>query len=258
MGINNRFLISLILALAIMGGAASSFAEEPKVCKPFRENSAVNPLVVSEMLASAEFGGLYRIQPSSSSFYFHINSIIGEINAEFRIFQGGISLLASKEFEQGPALLRIDTNSLKTDSFLARNLLKGKDFFDAENFPEVLFVSNDLRWTTPTSGVLRGDLTLRGVTREITFNIKLTETNVASIEKSDKIQIVITSTIQRSNFGMDAFPSLAEDTVELIMQVDVERYVDETASNSADSESPDKAKPLKESSTGAFITYIPG
>ena len=57
---------------------------------------------------------------------------------------------------------------------------------------------------------------------------------------------------------MDAFPGLAEDTVELVMQVDVERYVIEAAPLSADSESPDKAKPLKEFPTGAFITYIPG
>ena len=117
MNINNRFLKGIILAIALLSGATTSFAEEPKVCSPFRENSAVDPLVVSKMLASAEYGGLYRIQPSSSSFNFHINSVIGGITAEFRIFQGGVSLLASKKFEQGPALLRIDTNSLKTNSF---------------------------------------------------------------------------------------------------------------------------------------------
>lgn len=258
MSIHIRFLSGLIFALAIISGSTAGFAEEQEVCSPFRENSAVDPLVVSEMLASAEYGGVYRIQPSSSSFYFHINSVIGKINAEFRIFQGGISLLPSKKFEHGPALLRIDTNSLKTNSFLVKNLLKGSDFFDVGNFPEVLFVSKDLRWTTSTSGVLKGNLTLRGITRQITFSIMLTETDVASIEKSDKIQIIITATIQRSDFGMDAFPGLADDTVELVMQVDVERYVTEMAHQSADSNAPDKIKPLEELPAGAVIAYISG
>lgn len=224
MNINNRFLKSIILAIALLSGATTGFAEEPKVCSPFRTNSAVDQSIVSKMLASAENGGLYRIQSSNSSFSFNVNSAIGQITAEFRIFQGGISLLPSQKYEQGPALVRIDTTSLKTNSFLIKHLLKGRDFFDVKNFPEVIFVSNDLRWTSPTGGELEGDLTLRGVTKRVIFNIELISTDVASIEDSDKIQVKISTTIQRSDFGMNAHPGLADDAVDLLMKVGVERY----------------------------------
>jgi polyisoprenoid-binding protein YceI len=45
--------------------------------------------------------------------------------------------------------------------------LKSADYFDVENHPEARFRSTGFHWEGGSRGVLRGELTIKGVTREI-------------------------------------------------------------------------------------------
>lgn len=218
------FLPGLIIAVAlVVSGINGSFADNPKLCAPFK-NSEVDQTVVAMLLDAAEKGGLYRIESSTSNLAFGVNSVIGHIEARFTDFQGGISLKEKTPIKQGPALVRIGTDSLKTDGFLVRQLLKGNQFFNVEKYPAVYFVSKNLRWVSPHEGILEGELTLRGITRQVSFHVDLANADVTSIENADIIKMKATTTIQRSDYGMDAFPSLADNTVDLSIQVSASRY----------------------------------
>jgi polyisoprenoid-binding protein YceI len=61
----------------------------------------------------------------------------------------------------------IDSNHAERDKHL-----RGKDFLDVGKFPEARFVSTGYRENTDKSGVLSGNLTLHGVTRTVTINVK--------------------------------------------------------------------------------------
>jgi polyisoprenoid-binding protein YceI len=65
--------------------------------------------------------------------------------------------------------------------------LKSGDFFDVANYPEVSFVSSSLK-----DGKLTGELTLRGITKEISFPIEKTGDSISA-------DFVIDS----SEFGID-------------------------------------------------------
>ena len=223
---NTRKLLSkgfLIVLITLLGSTPVSAVDDQKLCAPFK-NSAVDQSIVTTLLTAAEHGGLYRIEPTASNLAFGVQSVIGRIEVEFTDFQGGISLQSSEQIEQGPALVRVGTGSLQTNGFLVKQLLKGGNFFDVEHFPEVFFVSKELRWISQTKGILAGDLTLRGTTRRVTFHVDLPEADVAAIERTDKIQMKATTTIQRSDFGMDAFSGLADNEVDLSIQVVAARY----------------------------------
>lgn len=65
----------------------------------------------------------------------------------------------------------IDTASINSNHGERDQHLRSDDFLDAENYPQATFVSTDFQPDGEGGGLLRGDFTLRGVSREIEFNI---------------------------------------------------------------------------------------
>jgi polyisoprenoid-binding protein YceI len=220
--IRKFFLCAAIAAIALSGQATAWAADEEELCAPFK-NSRVDQSLVAMMLAAAEQGGLYRIQSSTSSVGFCAQSAVGRIEAQFTAFQGGV-LLDGNQPRDGKALMRVDVDSLTTQAWLLGDLLKGESFFDADKFPEILFVSTALQWNSPTQGVLQGELTLRGVTRPVEFNIQLVGSGDAPSEQAEKVQVKATATIRASEFGMQSVPKFADDAVDLCMRVEAVRY----------------------------------
>ena len=213
-----------IAAIALLGSIANSVAYDKELCAPFK-NSKVDQSLVAMMLTAAEEGGLYLIRSSTSSVGFCANSLIGRVEAEFTVFQGGISLLASSPaHEHGQTLFRVDTGSLKASDKLLQQLIKSKGFLDVENFPEILFVSSSLTWTSRTEGLLEGLLTLHGTTRPVSFAVKLAGLDDNPLLLSDEVEVKATTTIRPSEFGIDTLPKFVTDSVNLCMRVNAVRY----------------------------------
>lgn len=61
----------------------------------------------------------------------------------------------------------VDTNHAERDKHL-----RGKDFFDVEKYPEARFVSTGFKDNGDGTAVLTGELTLKGVTRPVTIDVK--------------------------------------------------------------------------------------
>lgn len=213
-----------VAAIALLVSIANGSANQDELCAPFK-NSKIDQSLVAMMLSAAEEGGLYLIRSSTSSVGFCVNSLIGRVEAEFTVFQGGISLLASSpQHEYGQTLFRVDTDSLKTGDKLVQHLIKSKSFLDVENFPEILFVGTGLTWTSRTEGLLDGLLTLHGTTRPVSFAVRLAASDDTSVLLSDEVEVKATTTIRPSEFGIDTLPDFITDSVNLCMRVNAVRY----------------------------------
>ena len=66
----------------------------------------------------------------------------------------------------------IDTTSLNSNHEARDKHLKSGDFLDVAKYPEAKFVSTGLKMDEGDNGTLTGDLTLHGVTRPVTIQIK--------------------------------------------------------------------------------------
>jgi polyisoprenoid-binding protein YceI len=64
----------------------------------------------------------------------------------------------------------INTNSINTGISGLDSHLKSEDFFDVSRFPEIVFVSSSIN-----DGIMKGDLTFHGVTKEITFPVEIND-----------------------------------------------------------------------------------
>ena len=195
---------------------------ETDVCAPFKDG-VVDESIVSKMLAAANDGHLYRINPDSSKVGFCVDSPIGLIKGEFKDFTGGLTFLHENASTNEQALVIVNTASLETKGPFIEGMLKGKKFFDVENFPEMLFVSTGFKWVSETEAVLLGELTLHGVTKAVGFHVVLVD-QPGDDEQGQRILVKATTLIHRSEFGLTALSPMVSDSVNLCMSVDAVRY----------------------------------
>ena len=212
-----KIFTGFVLALFLTPAMA-----ETDVCAPFKDG-VVDESIVSKMLAAANDGHLYRINPDSSKVGFCVDSPIGLIKGEFKDFTGGLTFLQENASTNEQALVIVNTASLETKGSFIEGMLKGKKFFDVENFPEMLFVSTGFKWVSETEAVLLGELTLHGVTKAVGFHVVLVD-QPGDDENGQRILVKATTLIHRSEFGLTALSPMVSDSVNLCMSVDAVKY----------------------------------
>ncbi|NOQ68676.1 MAG: hypothetical protein GQ573_00970 [Gammaproteobacteria bacterium] len=196
----------------------SAHAGNTELCKPF-ENAEIDQSLIATMLKAANDGYLYQVKANSSQMGFCVESSIGVVKGNFENFQGGIAL----KDEDTQALLFIDVDSLETNALFIKNLLKSDEFFNVKDFPELVFISSGFEWISDTRAVLKGELSMHGITKPIAFYVEITEVD-GDLSDSNSIIIKATTTVQRSEFGMQSLSSMVSDKVNLCMTVEAERY----------------------------------
>jgi polyisoprenoid-binding protein YceI len=221
----NTFFKQIILTVTLLTGFGqlqAEEAEEVELCEPFKDG-VVNESMLETMLSAAEDGHLYRIQQASSKVGFCVDSKLSRIEGDFHDFQGGIAL-DTGDTADGQTMVLIRAASLDTRGAFIENMLKSESFFDVENHPEILFVSNGFKWTGPESAVLKGQLTMRGITKPVIFNVTLTALDGKQVKLAEKILVKATTTINRADFGMDTLASMVNNDVQLCMSVEALKF----------------------------------
>ena len=212
----------MLLTVTLLAATGMVLAEDTDICAPFMDGK-VDESLLEAMLSAANDGHLYRIQQSSSRVGFCVDTKLARIEGDFRHFQGGMTLTAGDNTD-GQTMILIKADSLDTEGAIIKKMLKSEDFFDVEHYPEVLFISNGFKWTGPKTAVLKGDLTIRGITRPVTFNVTLTTVDANKVDKAQKILVKATTTIDRSEFGMKKLATMVNNNVQLCMSVEAVKY----------------------------------
>ena len=97
---------------------------------------------------------------------------------------------------------RVKAASLDTN-FGARDAhLRSPDFFDAETFPDITFVSTKVEPTGDDVFAVTGDLTIRDVTRPITFEVEL-EGIVPGMTGARHAGLSARAKLQREDWGLN-------------------------------------------------------
>lgn len=115
---------------------------------------------------------MYQIDIAHSQIQFTVrHMMISKVRGWFEKFEGEVQL-----DEQNPANttvnVRIDASSINTRDEKRDGHLRSGDFLDAENHPYLTFTSRRVDVTSADSAKLYGDLTIRGITREVVMDVE--------------------------------------------------------------------------------------
>jgi polyisoprenoid-binding protein YceI len=114
----------------------------------------------------------WQMDPAHSSFQFKIRHLtVSNVKGDFSKFQG-IAIIDDQNITQLKVEVAIDAASVNTGHAQRDEHLRGSDFFDITKYPTITFVSKKVIKTDANRFKVIGDLTLRGVTREITVDVE--------------------------------------------------------------------------------------
>ena len=171
-------------------------------------------------------GHVYEIQPETSKMEFRVDSPIGDVWASFHDFEGRFLMLRGG-YDHAPASIDINAGSLDTDGGLIGAMLKSESFFDVENFPSMHFVGSSFKWYSVRRAVLKGYMTIKNITRQVAFFVELVDADVDFADRySDRITVTASTTIRRSEFGIDSLFPAVSDNVNLFMSIDARKKHD--------------------------------
>ena len=131
------------------------------------------------LLTTVLYGGVltaraddtYKIDPVHSSISFKIRHFFSYVNGSFKKFEGTISVDPVHP-EKSSVTATIDTASVDTKNDKRDEDLRSEHFFDVAKYPTITFKSKSVKQTGADSGDIVGNLTMHGVTKEITLHVK--------------------------------------------------------------------------------------
>jgi len=140
---------------------------------------------------------LYTIDIPQSKVEFFVSSSMGNVNGTFKDWKGELKVATPGVPESASLDLQISASSMTTGDGIKDGVVKGKDFFFVEKFPEITFTSTKVIPTAdPNKFQVQGDFTLRGVSKPVTLQVTLDR------EGNGRGQIDADLSFDRREFGM--------------------------------------------------------
>ena len=145
--------------------------------------------------------GHYSIDPSHSRIGFVArHAMVTKVRGSFDEFEGSC-YFDPQDPSKTSLKLVIQAASIDTRNADRDNHLRSNDFFDMENFPTLTFASTDVAAEGTTYHVT-GDLTVRGVTKQITVDFEYLGAATDPFG-NDRIGFEGTAVINRKDFGVN-------------------------------------------------------
>ena len=113
----------------------------------------------------------YAIDKTHSEATFQVRHLVTRVRGRFSDFEGAIQFNADQP-EQSSVDFTIKTASVDTSVADRDNHLRSEDFFHAEKFPTITFVSKKIVNTGGSEFDVTGTLTIRGVAKDVTIPVE--------------------------------------------------------------------------------------
>jgi polyisoprenoid-binding protein YceI len=113
----------------------------------------------------------YQIDFAHSNIGFSVrHMMITKVRGQFDKFSGEVSL-DEQNPENTTVHIVIDASSINTREGQRDAHLSSPDFLDTAQYPELIFDSRRVEVLDETHAILTGDLTIRGVTKEVSMDV---------------------------------------------------------------------------------------
>jgi polyisoprenoid-binding protein YceI len=203
---------SILLAAALLAGSTFAQAQTKADGKKATTKTASQP-------------SKWNNDPTHSSIKFTVSHLtVSEVEGRFKTFTGTIET-PGDDFNNASITFTADVNSITTEDNTRDNHLKSDDFFNAEKYPQMTFKSTSFKKMRNNIYSLEGDLTIRDVTKHVTFAVLYGGT-VTDPWGNVKAGFKATGKVSRKAFGLkwnkltEAGGAVVGDEVNIILNLE--------------------------------------
>ena len=113
----------------------------------------------------------WNVDYAHSSIKFTVTHlVISEVEGSFKKFDGSMES-TGQDFSNAKISFSANVASISTDNDQRDGHLKSDDFFNSEKYPQMTFKGTSFRKIKDNKYQLKGDLTIRDVTKPVTFDV---------------------------------------------------------------------------------------
>ena len=141
------------------------------------------------------------IDPMHSEVQFKVKHlVISTVSGFFKSFEGSLET-ESDDFENAAISFSLNIDSIDTNQSQRDEHLKSAEFFDAAQYPTIDFKSTSFTKTGDDEFELKGDLTVKGVTKPVTLAAEYGG-SADDFYGNTKAGFEVTGKINRKDFGL--------------------------------------------------------
>ena len=140
--------------------------------------------------------GTWELDGVHSSIGFEVEYMVGVFRGQFRDVEARLAVDGESAVLEGAA--RVASVDVKDENLAAH--LQSPEFFDAERHPKLRFSSQDVT-RTGDELVVRGDLTIKGITKPVELRGAITDP-ITDPYGRERIGLDLKATVDRTEFGL--------------------------------------------------------
>lgn len=172
-------------------------------------------LIMALISPAFAFAKKLEVDPNHSTIAFEATHLkISKIPGRFTDFSGTVDF-DEKDITKSKVDFVVNIPSITTAVSKRDDHLRTADFFDAQKFPKATFQNSSIK-KSGASYMLTGDLTIRDVTKKVSFQMKSLGKVEDPMMKTEKYVFSATGKINRKDFGINYGPdAIVGDNVDL-------------------------------------------
>ena len=169
--------------------------------------------------------GVYTVDPVHSTLTFvarHL--VVSKVRGRFADFTGTITIGDTPETSSVVAVAK--AASITTDNEMRDNHIRSNDFLGQETYPTLTFKSTSLTSKGGDAYELVGDLSIRDVTKSVTFAVEFQGTGPSTVPGGSVIGFEATTEIDRRDFNVNFDGTLENGAVavshKIVLELNIE------------------------------------
>ena len=182
-------------------------------------------MTTTTSIATLPKAGTYTIDPAHTEVGFIARHLIGtKVRGRFTEVSGTFTVAENPEESSVEAT--VQAASIHTNQSMRDDHLRTNDFLDVANYPTLTLKSTGLKQVDDTHWVLTGDLTIRGVTKSVDFDLEFLGEGASMQEGKTVVAFSASAEIDRRDFGVSFNHSLLDGSVvvgnKVVIEIEVE------------------------------------
>jgi polyisoprenoid-binding protein YceI len=169
--------------------------------------------------------GTYVIDPAHTEVGFIARHLVGtKVRGRFGEVSGTFTVAENPE--ESTLTAQVEAASITTGNSMRDDHLRTNDFLDVPNYPTLSLTSVGLKREDDAHWVLKGELTIRGVTKPVDFHVEYLGEGPSMQEGQTVVAFSATAEIDRRDFGVSFNHSLLDGSVVVGNKVVIELEVE--------------------------------
>jgi polyisoprenoid-binding protein YceI len=169
--------------------------------------------------------GTYTIDPAHTEVGFVARHLIGtKVRGRFTEASGTFTVAENPEDSTLEA--EVNAASIHTNQSMRDDHLRTNDFLDVATYPTISLKSTGLKKISDSEWTMTADLTIRGVTKSVDFNLEFLGEGPSMQEGKTVVAFTASADIDRRDFGVNFNHSLLDGSVvvgnKIVIEVEVE------------------------------------